>query len=187
MQINITIEDIQQADIKEILEIQNENQLSQWTHRDYSEEIQRKDSIATAVKENNMIIGFAIARLITINFPNCHIQKEDIQNKKKENRQDEVKFEVESQIEIYNIVVNKNCRKEGIGSLLIQRIVQAAQTNHTSSIWLEVRASNTAAISFYKKNKFTEIYRRKNFYNHPLEDAVVMKLNMSGGGKTYGK
>nr|MCR5358181.1 ribosomal-protein-alanine N-acetyltransferase [Lachnospiraceae bacterium] len=39
---------------------------------------------------------------------------------------------------------------------------------------LEVRASNTAAISLYKSLGFAEEGRRRNFYEHPVEDAIIM-------------
>jgi ribosomal-protein-alanine N-acetyltransferase len=47
------------------------------------------------------------------------------------------------------------------------------------SIWLEVRESNTAALTFYQKNDFNRMYTRKNFYTNPSENAIVMKRNLS--------
>ena len=44
-------------------------------------------------------------------------------------------------------------------------------------IFLEVRESNKPALLFYKKEKFEEIARRKNYYHDPIEDAVIMKRN----------
>ena len=42
-------------------------------------------------------------------------------------------------------------------------------------IFLEVRESNRPALLFYKKEKFEEIARRKDYYHAPVEDAIVMK------------
>ena len=47
-------------------------------------------------------------------------------------------------------------------------------------IFLEVRESNKPALLFYKKEKFIEITRRKNYYHAPVEDAIVMKRENYG-------
>lgn len=160
----ITIEPIQDHDIDQIIRMQKENNLGQWQVRDYFEEIRRKDSISFTAKKDKKIIGFVVSRLIT---SNNHFSYKQGRNNS----------ESESEIEIYNIAVEGTSRKEGIGTLLIKKVIQAGIRSHIESIWLEVRASNSEAVEFYKKNRFRQMYRRKNFYNHPTEDGLVMKLD----------
>ena len=48
-------------------------------------------------------------------------------------------------------------------------------------LWLEVRASNTAALSVYRQRGFAEVGRRRDYYpldNSRREDAIVMSLNL---------
>ena len=168
METTIKTDFLQKYDIEEILRIQVESNLDRWLLQDYFEEIKREDSLSFTAKKDEHTIGFIIARLITTNS----IDVDHINNN--------LEIESKSEIEIYNLAVDKHHRKQGIGTLLIKCLVQAAVAkNHNTSIWLEVRESNMAARSFYKKNKFNEIYRRKNFYSHPQEDALVMKLDSS--------
>jgi ribosomal-protein-alanine N-acetyltransferase len=73
---------------------------------------------------------------------------------------------------INNIAVAKNHRRRGIASLLIDRAL--GECGGCSSLTLEVRVSNTAAISLYEKLGFSQVGRRKNFYENPREDAFIM-------------
>ncbi len=154
----ITIEPVRESDIEGILRIQTENNLGRWQLQDYLAEIRRENSRSFVAKEDGELTGFVVSRLIT---------SEDYTHKNYSHS--------ELEIEIYNLAVEKNQRKKGIGTLLLRKIAQTETTKDKMTIWLEVRESNLAAISFYKKNKFEEIYRRKKFYNNPQEDALVMR------------
>jgi ribosomal-protein-alanine N-acetyltransferase len=70
--------------------------------------------------------------------------------------------------------VRKSHRKRGVGSLLVEELIRAASEQNISALTLEVRASNTAAISLYKKHGFTAEGIRKNYYSHPTEDGIIM-------------
>ena len=74
-------------------------------------------------------------------------------------------------IEILNIVVAPNSRKQGIAMVLIDYLLSEPLIN-TGKIILEVRASNEAAINLYKKFDFQVINLRKNYYGD--EDAIIM-------------
>jgi len=75
---------------------------------------------------------------------------------------------------INNIAVSKSNRQNGVGSLLLGALIKEAINRQITALTLEVRASNTAAISLYQKYGF-EIYGyRKNYYTLPTEDAAIM-------------
>ena len=80
--------------------------------------------------------------------------------------------------EITNVAVTSSYRKKGCGNLLIEAIKEEARTRDAECILLEVRVSNAPAISLYKKHGFEEIGIRKNFYEHPTEDAIIMKVGI---------
>ena len=73
-----------------------------------------------------------------------------------------------------NIIVNKNYRDKGIGTKLLNYIVD--NYKDINSIMLEVRESNNAAIEFYKKNNFKVINVRKRCFGN--EDALIMKRDV---------
>ena len=80
--------------------------------------------------------------------------------------------------EITNVAVTPSYRQRGCGNLLIQAIKEEAKAREAECVILEVRVSNAPAISLYKKHGFEEIGIRKNFYQNPSEDAIIMKVGI---------
>lgn len=77
--------------------------------------------------------------------------------------------------EITNIAVAPGCRRNHAAWLLLNKTLSEAFAKGARQIFLEVRESNTPAISLYEKAGFQVIGSRKNFYQFPVEDALVMK------------
>jgi ribosomal-protein-alanine N-acetyltransferase len=75
---------------------------------------------------------------------------------------------------IMTIGVRKNHRRQGIGQLMLEAAIKLARSCDAFAITLEVRRSNTEALSLYAKHGFTERGIRKNYYNETHEDAVIM-------------
>jgi len=80
--------------------------------------------------------------------------------------------------EIVNIAVSPNFRGQKIGNQLMQGLMTGILELGITAITLEVRASNSHAISLYQNYGFMPISIRTNYYRKPLEDAIVMqKIN----------
>ena len=75
---------------------------------------------------------------------------------------------------INNIAVREEYRKQGIASALLDVFVRFAQAHQLAFLTLEVRASNSAAIALYQKHGFERAGERKNYYEAPKEDAILM-------------
>ena len=75
---------------------------------------------------------------------------------------------------ITNVAVRPECRRNGIAAKLLQVFLDFAQANRLSFLTLEVRASNYGAIALYGERGFRSVGRRKNYYEHPKEDAIIM-------------
>ena len=75
---------------------------------------------------------------------------------------------------ISNIAVKKEFRENGIGSMLIDRAATFSRERRLSFLSLEVRVSNSAAISVYENLGFTKAGNRKDFYESPKEDGLIM-------------
>jgi len=76
--------------------------------------------------------------------------------------------------ELLKIAVDKQARGKGIGDLLISAVLETAGNKAFPSVFLEVRSGNTAAIRLYEKHGFKTVRVRKNYYNDPVENAIVM-------------
>lgn len=74
---------------------------------------------------------------------------------------------------LVSIAVDKEYRKMGIASQLLDIAYEEAVARGVTSINLEVRQSNTPAIKLYEKENFEQIGERKNFYSKPTEDAIL--------------
>lgn len=79
---------------------------------------------------------------------------------------------------IMNIGVAKEFQGQGLGSFLLSKMIEMAIDLESLALYLEVRISNIAAHRLYSRFGFHEIGRRKNYYSHPQEDAIVMKLDL---------
>lgn len=76
--------------------------------------------------------------------------------------------------DITNIAVHPDYRKRGIGDLLIDNLTSFCRENNINSLTLEVRESNIPAQRLYEKHEFKEEGIRKNFYDNPKENAIIM-------------
>ena len=83
-------------------------------------------------------------------------------------------YQVLEEGDITNVAVHPKYQRRGIGSALVLSLLKEAGLNKIQEVTLEVRASNHTAIRLYEKNGFMAEGRRKNYYDKPKEDAVIM-------------
>ena len=89
-----------------------------------------------------------------------------------------VTYLVVDEAHISNIAVSPACRKLKIGETLLSISLQIGKRNDCKVAYLEVRKTNEAAISLYKKYGFRITGLRKNYYEDEKEDALLMSLNL---------
>ena len=75
---------------------------------------------------------------------------------------------------ITNVAVFPEYRRQGIAAQIIKVFCDFAAGNHLAFLTLEVRPTNTAAIELYRSFGFEEVGRRKNYYDLPKEDALIL-------------
>ncbi len=75
---------------------------------------------------------------------------------------------------ITNVAVFPEYRRQGIAAQILQVFLQFAKANRLAFLTLEVRPSNAAAIALYQSFGFEEVGRRKNYYDLPKEDALIL-------------
>ena len=128
--------------------------LSDWSVDDYANEASRPDAILLGPICGGRLLGFISGRIV----PSMTAGLFDV--------------------EIYNIGIRPENRREGLGRKLMQNFIVIAASRCIHTVWLEVRAGNDAAIAFYRSHGFTDSGRRRNFYTNPADDAVLMTLRL---------
>jgi len=147
------IKRMRNADIRSAISIAEKCGLSPWSHKNYLDELARKDSIMLCLRlEEPDIVGFIVGRIV-------------------KGATDEPSFVAE----IYNVGVHPKFQRAGFGQDLLDAFVQACLEGDAGQIWLEVRAANLTARTFYERNDFQKITVRKSFYSQPIDDAVIMR------------
>ena len=81
---------------------------------------------------------------------------------------------------ITNVAVFPEYRRQGIAAQILQVFLQFAAANHLAFLTLEVRPSNAAAIALYQGFGFREVGRRRNYYDLPKEDALILTRRFDG-------
>ena len=79
--------------------------------------------------------------------------------------------------DIMNIVVKKDFRHNGIGSVLLENLINHSKDLNLKTITLEVNENNLSAIRLYDKFSFDKLGIRKNYYDGK-SDAIIMSKKL---------
>lgn len=81
--------------------------------------------------------------------------------------------------EILNLGVGGAHRRRGIGRGLVERALALLEERGVQAVYLEVRESNAVARKLYRSLGFAEVGRRGRYYDHPVEDAVILRAALT--------
>ncbi len=84
-----------------------------------------------------------------------------------------------------NVAVAPEHRRRGIADALLDDAEARGRAMGLSSVTLEVRAGNLPAIRLYEKHGFREVGRRRDYYERPREDAILMTKDFSLSKMTF--
>ena len=87
-----------------------------------------------------------------------------------------VYWQIRDDVQINNVAVHPDHRGLGLGEAMMRYAIAKVRAAGAGFVTLEVRQSNTAAVTLYKKLGFEILGTRKNYYTKPDEDAHVMGL-----------
>lgn len=131
-------------DIQSAVQIEKECFSLPWSEKSFQDSLEREDTLFLVCEEGIEITGY-IGMYLSFDEGN-----------------------------ITNVAVSPLYRKKGYGEALVSSAKELAKEKQIEKIFLEVRVSNIPAISLYKKMGFENLGVRKNFYEHPQEDASIM-------------
>lgn len=78
------------------------------------------------------------------------------------------------QAQLVKIGIASDYRRNGYGHLILEHLINEAIDQGCELMTLEVRQSNQPAIAFYQKHDFQQVAIRKDYYQNPSEDALLM-------------
>lgn len=81
--------------------------------------------------------------------------------------------------EIARIAVSPSVRRQGVATKIYNHLVEFCEEKAIKKIMLEVRENNESAKAFYRKCGFQEDGIRKNYYDNPKENAVLMSVKLN--------
>jgi ribosomal-protein-alanine N-acetyltransferase len=85
-------------------------------------------------------------------------------------------WQVLDQGELGNVAVDPVHRRRGLARRLVAAVMERAGERGVRELFLEVRPSNTGARQLYESLGFARVGQRRNYYQEPVEDAVVMRV-----------
>jgi ribosomal-protein-alanine N-acetyltransferase len=146
----VTLDLMRQADLTEVMAIESLSFSEPWTEEMFRHELSA-DRIAEVVVarvesgSGSRIVGFLCA------------------------------WVVGDELHINNVAVHPGYRRRGVASQLLEETLRRGKVRGAEAGYLEVRASNDAARAMYEQYGFTVVGRRRNYYDHPREDAILMR------------
>lgn len=80
--------------------------------------------------------------------------------------------------DLNNLAVLPQMRRQGIAYALMTEFLSEARRRGAGQVMLEVREHNLPAIALYRRFGFVPCGKRKNYYQNPAEDAVIMVVEL---------
>ncbi len=142
---SITVRPMVMTDVDGVMAVEHDSFLTPWSRSAFEEELaQNRLARYIVAVENGEIVGYAGTWLVI------------------------------NEAHVTNVAVSGQRRREGIGRLLMQKLMELARDNDMESMTLEVRVSNAAARHLYEQLGFVEAGIRKNYYSETKEDALIL-------------
>ena len=137
-----------EEDIKYIAELEKKTFSDAWTEKGVQDTFEQNQAFITVAEDGARVVGYCII------------------------------YYVMEEAEIARIAVSEDVRRLGIGKGLLDYTCKCSRKKQIERLLLDVRESNEGAIAFYKKYGFKMDGIRKNFYEMPREDAVLMSMSL---------
>ena len=145
--VGIEIRTLVPGDVDAVVAIETEAFTTPWQADTFASLIDRDGvELIVMVDESDIVIGYAVLWCIL------------------------------DQGELANLALSPARRGAGLGSHLLRHVVGVAAARGVQKLFLEVRASNARAIELYTRFGFEDVGLRRAYYDHPREDARVMRL-----------
>lgn len=145
----VSIHDVRREDLDAITEMERVSFSDPWTRGMFASHLTTADgNIFLVADDNGRIVGYAMSRTVI------------------------------DESELLNIAVTAERRGQGIGTELLNAVIERCRRAGAFDMWLEVRTSNTGARALYASHGFVAVGLRKRYYHSPREDAIVLRTDL---------
>lgn len=134
------------SDAKALAELEEKTFAMPWSLESVEEEIRGKFSGYFVCKKEGMLVGYIGYSIADPDF-----------------------------VDIHNFAIQKEFRGLGLGEKTLRAFFDYMVKMGRNVFFVDVRKSNSIAYKLYVKCGFTEVGVRKNYYDSPREDALVMR------------
>lgn len=135
---------MEERDLDAVCQIEQETFSMPWSKKSFQESIALYHTIFLVAELNGRVVGYC----------GCYQSLEEA--------------------EIVSVAVKKELRGQGIARKMLTELMRLGKGQGVFAYTLEVRVSNEAAIHLYESLGFENLGVRKNFYEKPIEDAMIM-------------
>lgn len=140
----MNIRQMRAEDLKQVSLIEQTLFSKPWSEQDFLDALSKEENLYFVVEKKKQILGY------------CGI------------------WGVAGEGQITNVAVKNEYQGKGIATSLLSNVLEEGKSKGLHVYTLEVRVSNNRAIHLYEKMGFFAVGVRKNFYELPTEDAVIM-------------
>lgn len=140
----LEIVEMKPEDVPEVAAIERSIFSQPWSEKGFSDSLRSSDTLYFVAKEQGQILGY------------CGL------------------LQSFDEADITNVAVHPAARGKGIAYEMLRCLMEQGKIRGIERFTLEVRVSNEAAIHVYEKLGFASVGIRKNFYDMPREDAMIM-------------
>jgi ribosomal-protein-alanine N-acetyltransferase len=136
------------ADLDAICDIESASFGDPWSLRSFRDSLARDFVRMPVLEDDGVVVGYAVLWVSSV------------------------------ECELANLAVNPARRGAGLGAQLLDAVLRQMHEEGLLVMFLEVRASNTAARRLYASRGFHEVGVRSNYYKSPVEDALVLRRDL---------
>ncbi|MEP6729089.1 MAG: ribosomal protein S18-alanine N-acetyltransferase [bacterium] len=156
----LVVRQAEESDLPEVIRIERESFVDPWSADSFVSSLglermrflvaeERRESGSAAEAGDSALLGYVIALILA------------------------------DEAEVADLAVSLDARRRGVGGALLDRVLEEVAERGVRSVYLEVRESNMAARSLYVSRAFRQVGRRRGYYRHPPEDALLLKRDLA--------
>lgn len=138
-----------EEDLAAIVAIEEATFTEAWRPETFASLLHREDAVALVAVEGGAVTGYAVVVI------------------------------GDREAELANLAVGRTHRGRGTGEALLARVLETLRDRGVGYAYLAVRASNEQAARLYRRFGFSEIGSHAGYYAEPLEDALILALEVN--------
>ena len=146
--LNLQIRWMIRRDMAEVLRIERDSFDFNWTEEDFLACLRQRNCIGMVAESHGRVLGFMIYEL--------H----------------------KNRLHVLNFAVAPECRRHGVGTQMIDKLVNKLSQQRRQEIVLEVRETNLNAQLFFQSQDFRAVQVLRSHYDDSCEDAYLMQYRM---------